>query len=171
MRYLIAALMALFICTPARADSASYNTLQQKCLGRAIYEEGRDQSIEVQRRLAQILLASADDLAASGEIWSVCRVVITRGFLSWNADHRYYRQPRELIPDIKAQMLAKDELTNRSAMPPGWECVRNFERTDFKGASKRGKAWFKSNMVAVGTFGPFTAYRPKAGCVVRTRNT
>lgn len=170
MRYLLSAFIMLSVLFPAHADELSYNETQIQCLARSIYEEGRSEQVWVQRRIGEILLAGADDKKEEWGRWSVCRVAYQKGYLSWNADDRLFVPPKEKVAHTLALMIARDLYSNREGLPKGWECVRNFERTDFKGASDRGKRYFKTKLVPVGEFGSFTGYKGKSACKVKLRS-
>lgn len=162
LKALTACALAMVV-TAAKAESPGYTEMQIYCLSRVIYEEARNQSVDVQIKVGQIVLARTDD---SDPQWPkhVCRNVYLWKQFSWANGPRRYKQPSEYVAFALSQMIARDLYTNRRPMPRGWECVRSFERTDFKGADKAGREYFETKLVPVQRFGSFTAYKMKGAC-------
>ena len=152
-----------FVVSAVKAETPTYVEMQINCLARAVYEEARSQSVDVQIKVAQVILARTDDTDPQ---WPkhVCRNIYLWKQFSWANGPRLFKQPSEHVAFALARMIARDLYTNRRPMPHGWECVRNFERTDFKGASKRGREYFEKKLVPVARFGSFTAYKSKLPC-------
>ena len=121
MRYVLGALVALFLCSPpAWADEHSYRETQIFCLARNIYEEARSEPIRAQIMVGLITQARTRDSQWPSH---VCRVVYQHGQFSWTLDKLHEKQKDYAALTI-AHMIARGIYDGEYIMPLEMSCAR-----------------------------------------------
>ena len=123
----------------------SYQTVQITCISHASYREAGNQGLEGEKAIGLLAMARAKDpkfpSTPCGVVWQQepsTQFSFTRNrelFLLPIFEKHFWRITFPLAIDI---------YRDRYQFPKGWECVRWFERTDFKGTSTEGIKFFKT---------------------------
>jgi spore germination cell wall hydrolase CwlJ-like protein len=104
---------------------------------------------------------------------TICGAIAQDRQFSWVLDYRLATKRADQVAWQRAMAIAGDLLDGvgtRYLLPHGWECARYYKRTDGKGVSQRGGAFF-AKLEPVARFGSHTAYREKRGCRLPLKTT